>query len=327
VGEYTHFTLEKKNWDTMRAAKAISRACGVSHKRMKYAGTKDRRSISTQRMSIWNVPPERLEKVNIKDLTLRDFSTSDEPVNLGTLQGNRFTIILKGVSEDADEKVDKIVKELDGKAPNFYGTQRFGNRLNNHWIGKHILRGEFKEAAMAYLCDIGDEPEESIKFKEALLKDNDFKKAFKNFPNYLGYEKSMLNYLAKEPTDFVGALRELPKKLRWMFVHAYQGYIFNLAVSECIEKGKIPKELPLVGYDSKPDRITAEIMRGEDITTGEFKVASMPESSTPGLMRDASIDFKDFEVLEFDKNKKTIKLRFSLPPGSYATILLREIMK
>jgi tRNA pseudouridine13 synthase len=326
-GDYIHFTLEKNNWDTMRAVKVISKACNVSQKRIKYAGTKDRRSISAQRMSIWQVPVERLEKLKIKDLALRDFCSSPEPVNLGSLSGNRFSILIRQVPENADERVKKIVEELGGKAPNFFGTQRFGLRMSNHLIGKHILKGDFKAAVMSYLCDTGNEPEEATKEREKLRESEDFGKALKSFPDYLGYEKSMLNRLALEPGDYIGAMRELPKKLRWMFVHAFQGYVFNLALSEYIESGSIPEKLPLVGSSSEPDEVSAGILDKEGIVLGNFRVKAMPEMSTEGLMRESLVPFGNFELLDFNREESKLWVRFSLPPGSYATVLLREIMK
>jgi tRNA pseudouridine13 synthase len=326
-GEYTHFTLEKTNWDTIRAVKNVAKRCGVSHKRLKYAGTKDRRSISAQRVSIWKVPAEKLEKINIKDIALRDFSTAKDPINLGTLKGNRFSILIKKVPDDADNRLEKIVSELKNRAPNFFGTQRFGSRMNNHIIGKHILRGEFEEAVMAYLCDTGNEPDEATKEREKLREGKDFSRAFKHFPDYLGYEKAILNRLMKEPTDFIGSLRELPKKLRWMFVHAYQGYIFNLALCDYIESGEIPEEIPLVGTETPPDKVSDKILKREKNSQKDFTVPSMPEMTSTGNMRKSVISFKDFEILDFNREKHKIWVRFGLPPGAYATIVLRELMK
>jgi len=326
-GDYTHFTLEKNNWDTMRALKAVARACKVSHTRIKFAGTKDRRSISAQRVSIWKIRPEVLEKVKIKDMILRDFSFSDEPVNLGSSLGNRFTITIKNVTEGADKRIEKIVKELGGKTPNFFGSQRFGIRLNNHTVGKHILKGEFRDAVLEYLCGTGDEPEEATRAREELRKTEDFKAAFHSFPAYLGFEKSVLNHLTVKPTDFVGALRVVPKKLRLMFVNSYQGYIFNLALSEYIKEGKAPKELPMVGYIIELDEATKKVMKIEGVKTGDFKISSMPEMSLEGVAREAFVDFKDFEIRDFNEASHNIKVRFSLPPGAYATVLLRELMK
>ncbi len=326
-GDYTHFTLEKKNWDTMRAVKEVARACRVSHSRIKFAGTKDRRCISAQRMSMWKVPAETLSKVRIKDITLRDFCLSSEPVNLGESSGNRFTVNINGVGKDADKKTEKIVKELDGSIPNFFGAQRFGIRMNNHVVGKHILKGQFKEAVMSNLCDVGGEPEEAARAREELRKTEDFKTAFHTFPDYLGFEKSVLNHLIQKPTDFVGALRVVPKKLRLMFVHSYQGYIFNEALSEYIEKGERPKELPMVGYDIELDEVTKRILEREGMRKEDFKIPSMPEMSMKGEMRDAFVEFKGFEIVGFNEGEANLRVRFSLPPGAYATMLLRELIK
>jgi len=344
-GDYTHFTLEKRNWDTMRAAKEVAKRLGSSHTRIKYAGTKDRRSISTQRMSVWKTPAEKLAKVNIKDITLRDFSSSPEPVNLGNLNGNRFTINIAGVSKDAEAQVKKIIGELDGKAPNFYGTQRFGSRLNNHKVGRHLLRGDFRGAVMEYLCGTGNEPEDATAARERLRDSSDFKAALKEFPDYLGFEKSVLNRLVREPTDFAGAFRELPKKLRLMFVHSVQGYVFNLALSEYLEKGDlagIPEKLSLVGYATTPDKVTEGVLAKEGLTLQEFKIPSMPEMSLEGEFRDALVPFQGFEILGlteiprdkgcdskegFNGGDSNIKMRFSLPPGAYATVLLGELIR
>lgn len=326
-GEYLHFTLQKKNWDTIRALKIVSKRLSVSHKRIKFAGTKDRRGITTQRASVWNVAKERLEKVNIKDIEILDISQGKEAISLGMLAGNRFTINIRDVSGDARERVQNIVEELDDITPNFFGSQRFGIRLTNHIIGRHILQGEFKGAVMEYLCGMGREPDDATAARKKLAETEDFKEALLTFPDYLGYEKSILNRLIKEPTDFIGALRNLPKKLRLMFVHSYQGYVFNRALSEYIKVGDIPDSIPLVGKGCDCDKIVADILEEEGMLEENFTVKSMPEMSLDTLQRKAKIPFSDFAVVDFNEKESNIWVRFCLPPGAYATVLLREIMK
>ena len=72
AGEFIHFTLQKNNWDTMRAMKEISKRLAVSRNRLSFAGTKDKRAVTVQQASAWNVKEEDLEKVNIKDIQLRE---------------------------------------------------------------------------------------------------------------------------------------------------------------------------------------------------------------------------------------------------------------
>jgi len=328
-GDYTTLTLEKTNWDVMRAIKALAKGCNVSRKRFKFAGTKDRRAITTQRISAWKVPIETLEKVSIKDLVLRDFSHSEEPINLGSLNGNRFTILIKDVVGDADKRINKTLSELNGKFPNFFGHQRFGSRLNTHLVGKAILKGEFKEAAMIYLADPGNssEPKEALEARKRFKEKEDFGAALTTFPKYLGYEKSMLNHLVKHPNDYVGAFREMPKKLRWLFIHAYQAYVFNLSLSEYMKKKNIPDELPLVGYECAADEISKKVLKKEKIEREAFKTPSMPELASKGENRAAICEYKDFEIMDFKEKDSNIRVRFVLSSGSYATMLLRELIK
>ncbi len=328
-GEYTHFTLEKRNWDTLRAVREIAKSCGVSRKRIKFAGTKDRRAITTQRMSIWRVPKEKLGSVRIRDITLRDFSKAPEPVRLGGLAGNRFTVVVRNPREGARALVRSTIEELGGRIPNFFGRQRFGARANNHEIGRLIVKGEFEEAVLRYLCDSYGEPEEAREARNELRESLDFGRAFQHFPKYLGFEKSVLNRLARNPTDYIGGLRALPKKLRWLFVHSYQAYLFNLALSRSMGAGEIPKSITLPGYEVKSSGVMAEVLEEEGVQESDFRINSMPEMSMRGEERECLVSFSGFELLEerSEGGQTTLRIRFSLPPGSYATVLLREIMK
>lgn len=336
-GEYVHFTLEKKNWDTLRAIKEISKRLRVSRKRLGFAGTKDRRAITRQRVSVWNIPIEDLKKINIRDITLSEFSQSPERINLGYAWGNKFSIVARNIDLEADElkaRVGEIANELKDGFPNFFGLQRFGiQRPITHRVGRAILKTDFKEAVMTYLAGVYEtEREEAVKARKYLRDTNNFREAIKIFPKNLGYETAMLNHLVNHETDFIGALRKLPKKLRWMFVHAYQSYIFNRALSHHIKEGDVPENLDLLGYNSKPDDVSAKILEEDDVSLTDFKTPSMPELSSEGKTRDCLIRAEDFEASEpqedeLNEGKKKLTLKFKLLKGSYATTMLREFMK
>ncbi len=354
-GEYTHFTLQKRNWDNILAIKEISKRLGISYKRFGFAGTKDKRALTTQRVSVWNVSEENLKKVNISDITIGNFGYMDDGVNLGDLWGNRFTITIRNLElerEILEERIKAIIQELASGVPNFFGVQRFGTtRPITHLVGKEILKGKFENAVIIYLAKgFEEESKETREAREFIGKTHDFKEGLKIFPKYLSYELAIMNHLVKKPTDFVGALRKLPKKLRWMFVHAYQGFIFNKALSEYISQGIIVEKLPLVGYETGIDEITKEILDDEKITMEDFKISAMPELSSKGIYRDCFAEARDFNTKlkesrsydfalqnhikimdimddELNPEKKKIILQFSLSKGNYATTVIREFMK
>lgn len=335
--EYLHFTLQKLNWDNLRALKILSKKLAVSRRRFGFAGTKDKRALTTQRVSVWNIDAEELKKIRVKDMVLRDFAYAEERINLGHLWGNRFTITLRNIALGEDEvyeRTKKIIGELGYHVPNFFGLQRFGTtRPITHIVGKRILERNFRDAVLTYLSAVYEGEEKISREARAFLAEtNNYQEAIKRFPKHLGYEITMLNHLIVTPNDFIGALRRLPKKLRIMFVHAYQAYVFNLALSEYIRNGSDVVSLPLPGYKIKLDDITAEILEREGIKPEAFKIKEMPELSSEGLMRECFIEIKEPEVLSVDEDelnpgRRKTTVRFSLSKGSYATTVLREIMK
>ncbi len=327
-GEYIHFTLQKRNWDTIRAIREISKRLRISYKRFGYAGMKDKNAITTQRVSVRNGSIEDLMRVKIKDISMKNFEYADEGINLGDLKGNRFTVTIRDSSLDEnqiEERINSIIRELRIGIPNFFGIQRFGAiRPITHLVGKEILNGNPEKAVMIYLTEVFEnEDEESKRARKFLRENRNFREAIKLFPKYLGYENAMLNFLVKNPTNFSGALRKLPKKLRLMFVHAYQSYLFNKALSEYIRRNIVVERLPLVGYETEIDEVTSEILEKEGISKEDF--ARVKDLASKGRYRECFTQVNDFRIIKIEDG--IVVVQFSLSKGSYATIFLRELMK
>ena len=160
------------------------------------------------------------------------------------LLGNNFTIKIKSI-KDSEKTVEKNIaqtmQELDliGGIPNFFGHQRFGTtRPITHLVGKAIVNGDFEKAAMLFLAkpSVHEHPA-SRQARQDLQDTGDFKAAQQNFPKQLRFERIMLNYLADNPRDFVGAFQRLPLKLQALFVQAHQSYLFNRFLSERLKHG------------------------------------------------------------------------------------------
>jgi tRNA pseudouridine13 synthase len=333
-GDYTHFTLEKTNWDTIRAISALSRTLGVSRKRFGFAGTKDKRAVTAQRMGVWNVSPEKLGEVKVKDLRLYDFMRSNEKILVGDLIGNEFEVRVRD-PEVKDESVIETGKQEieDSGVPNYFGYQRFGViRPNTHIIGKFLLNGDVEGGIMSYLADYYDgEKEDAREARKGLKETGDFKEALKTFPKRLGYERTMIDSLYKNPSDFAGAFRRLHKKLRQLFIHGYQSYLFNLILSRMIENDMDVHNtiIPLFGYqsafsDGEQGEIEKNVLDEAGIDIGEFKIKSFPELSSRGAFRNATLETKiEYQILE----DNSLLFNFSLPKGNYATMVMREFMK
>ena len=252
-GRYTIVALRVRNWETNRLVRELARALHISRRRIGFAGTKDKRALTTQLFSFENVPPEAIKALRMKDVEVLDVSRSDRPLEIGDLVGNRFQIVVRDLAVAVD-RVNSIAEETArqirsfGGFPNFFGIQRFGSvRAITHVVGRHIVRGEFKEAVQTYVANpIEGEGSESYEVRAALRDTGDVHAALRSYPKSYGFEKAILNRLASSPDDYVGALQVLPFNLLLMFVHGYQSYLFNRVLSERLRRG-LPIHEPVAG--------------------------------------------------------------------------------
>ena len=252
-GRYTIVALRVRNWETNRLVRELARALHISRRRIGFAGTKDKRALTTQLFSFENVPPETIKALRMKDVEVLDVSRSGRPMEIGDLVGNRFQIVVRDLTVAVD-RVNSIAEETArqirsfGGFPNFFGIQRFGSvRAITHVVGRHIVRGEFKEAVQTYVANpIEGEGSESYEVRAALRDTGDVHAALRSYPKSYGFEKAILNRLASRPDDYVGALQVLPFNLLLMFVHGYQSYLFNRVLSERLRRG-LPIHEPVAG--------------------------------------------------------------------------------
>jgi len=207
-------------------------------------------------------------------------------------------------------------------------------------VGRLILKGEFEEAVWTYIAKPYEEEYSSIKkVREELWETRQVEDAAEKFPEQYRYEKALLYHLTKNEGDYKGALKRLPEGLQQLFIHAYQAWVFNRTLSRLLDGEWYDEkyEIPLVGYktdlkDNRPENIIQEILREENVSQEDFRLQEMPELRSEGSYRRAFGDFRNFSVLSTDEDdlnmsKNMMRLKFDLPKGSYATVLLREFMK
>ncbi|MCL2862780.1 MAG: tRNA pseudouridine(13) synthase TruD [Methanimicrococcus sp.] len=275
---YLMTEVTKTNWDTNHFLKAYSSALGISHKRVTYAGTKDKKAVTVQKMSLYDVTKEQVENVRLKDVSVRVLGRSQNPIGLGDLEGNEFEIIIRNIDLPADETkaaVDQTTAEIQkaGGVPNFFGIQRFGaKRPLTHLVGADILKGDLEKAVMRYLAEVHPgEPEDTKDVRARLGESKDFKRAVAEFPAHLGHEKALLSHLIARPGDYKGAFMILPKNLYTMFIHAYQSWLFNRIICERLRSGLSLNAAALGdivcyrGKDKMPDSGRLEKVDAENI--------------------------------------------------------------
>ncbi len=319
-GQYMICLLKKKDYTTQKAVEIISRFFYIKQKSIGYAGTKDRSAITEQFISIRGNNAEKLKQFKSDRIELLFLGFSDMPICLGELDGNEFEVIVRNLEGMGEvEKREEILDAFENTPymPNYFDEQRFSK--NNVVIGRCLLKRDFKKAA------------ELIAETNALAGD----------------------YLKKNISDAVGAIRKLQKKMILMYIHAYQSYIFNQVLAEYIKAnsddyaeidyslGKFAfpldsvsnVEIPLVGFDTDNrfavSEYVEEMLEKENVSRRSFIIREFPEITCEGDARDAFVDVEEFSYEfsddELNNGKKKCVLKFRLPKGSYATMLVKVL--
>ena len=289
-GDYVHFTLIKRNWTTIKALQYMTKRLHISLKRFGYAGMKDSRAVTAQRVSVWRVDVNELRKIRLKDIQIQDFQRSNSRIMLGDATGNRFTVTIRNIPKNKTEirrileAFIRVVKEE--KVPNYFGPQRLQG--GNVAIGQAIANGELKQATEILLQKI-----------QPYLDSGSIDK----IPDKLWIEKRVLQHLRRLPNDYGGALRKIPRNLLQIFTYSVQSQAFNDALEKAISEGNVPETLKVEG----------------------FHVTKMPELSTRSFERRSHMNIDNFKLQSVDDGVATIQ--FILGKGEYATTLLANLVE
>ncbi len=252
-GRYLTCALVKRNWDTILAVRRIAQRLDIGEHRIRVAGIKDKKAITTQHISIENIRAERLRHVRVNGISLFPLRYSANMVYPHMLYGNAFHLTVRNIPQSdilIRRRISNVKRELDasGGIPNFFGHQRFGTiRPITHLVGQAIVQKNVKKAAFLFLAkSSAHEHPQARKARQRLLKTENFREALNDFPRGFLYERLMLQHLVKHPKEYVGAFRRLPQRLCNLFLQAYQSYLFNRFLSQRFLQN-IPLNEPQIG--------------------------------------------------------------------------------
>ena len=296
-GEFAFLLLEATNLSTLDLVALLRRHLELEDHEVGLAGWKDKRAVIRQWVSVprTHVSERRLHELAANGVRILEERHHPHKLRTGHLLGNRFSILIREPNPQAMALAGAIVNELQAAGlPNLYGPQRFGMTGHNPEEGLAILRGEKRLR--------------SVRTEKLLIS---------------AATSLLFNLTLKERLErglFARLLRgDIAKK------HETGGlfHVLDLAKEqERADRLEISPTGPIWGKKMMEARDEAgalerDVLHRQGLTPDIFR-------KRPGSRRALRIPLQEISL---HGEADGLRLAFFLPKGSYATILLDEIMK
>lgn len=296
-GEHVFLQIQKTGENTDYVARQLARFANVRQRDIGYAGLKDRHAVTTQWFSVWLPRQPEPDWMAFENGILKVLHTVRHARKLkrGALSGNNFKIIIRDWQGDRAKTIGQLSLMKANGIANYYGEQRFGNQGQN--------------------------------VNKALAMFNDMK---------VGREQRSLYLSAARSYLFNRILSERVAAGNWNC--GLPGDTFMFACSHSSFKSQLPDAEILRRLEAKIIHPTGvlwgkgEIDVSADALSIERKIIDGYDGLAQGLVASGVEKARralrvNVDNLEWQfSNQETLQLSFTLPAGSYATSVLREII-
>jgi tRNA pseudouridine13 synthase len=299
-GGHTFVRVEKRGRDTEEVARALARAAGAAPRDVGYAGRKDRRALARQWLSVPGLDPERALALELPGARVLEAVRHPHKLRTGQLRGNAFAIAVREVDAGAAARAaERLAACVRAGLPNRYGAQRYGRAGDNAERGRALLAGELRlrdRRAARFLVSAL----QAAVFDEALAR--------RTLPLDAVEAGDVAQVVASGGLFRVeDAEREAPRAAR--FEISATGPIFGTGAGAPEPAGapaaREQAALAALGVDAERLGRTPPGLR----VRGGRRALRAP-------VTDAASSYAD----------GVLRLRFALPAGSYATVLVEELV-
>ena len=362
-GAYHLYRAVKRGLNTTDLIPRIADAFNIPRETIAYGGRKDKHALATQHLSIRSSDPlpMTLEKQNF---SLEQAGYLDRPMGPDLIGGNRFTLTLRDLNEKSrKEALKELFSATASGFPNYFDDQRFGSYDNRQgFLAEKILKKHDNGAIKIYITRYGSEDNKAEHSrKEKLISawgdwDACLKLAKKDF------EKHAFTHLRENPKDFRFILRRIPRDELSGFFTAYQSYLWNEILRQFITRHvshlkTSPGRLgPYLFYTELPENeveslkntvipmpagripddpeelrvITENIFAEQGLKSSYFNLKTLRHAFFKAVPRAAVAVPEgvrhEIKTDEINSGREKIVLTFTLPRGSYATMLVKRIL-
>jgi tRNA pseudouridine13 synthase len=315
-GEHLVLKVRKKGLTTWEMLEIFSNHLGIRVKEIGYAGLKDKNALTVQYISLHKKYEEKLAAFSHPALKILETTRHDNKLRIGHLRGNRFFIRLKKVSPTDAAKIDSLLKWIEANGmPNYFGWQRFGREGDNFETARAVVEGRTKmrhrkkrdflmSAYQSHLFNLWLSKRVEISRLFEGLKPKELKSLFV-------WNDEVVDAVATEPHFF----KLLPGEVCQHYPH---GRLYT--ASELQEEARRfeAKEVSPTGI------LPGEKARHATGLAWEIEKEFIEESPARGGRRYAWVWPEEVEG-RYKKEEWHYELHFTLPKGSYATVLLEML--
>lgn len=304
TGDHLFLYFEKRDLSTPEVITRVAQKLGLKPFEIGVAGRKDRRAITQQWVSIPPLQGKKPDPVKIKaafeeaGAQVLEMKAHPQKLKVGHLLANRFEIVARGVSEDALPKAQAIIERLKTfGVPNFFGTQRFGDKGKNVARGRELLEGKKRSHGR------------DLRFDASAIQSDLFNRYLVKRMERGLYNKALKgDVMKKHDTGGLFTCED---------AEAEQERVTSLKISPT---GPIFGAKMLAAKDDAA-ALEAEILADASLTQEHFERA---KALMPGSRRITRLVLPTLEVSPVEGGLRFV---FMLPKGAYATVLLGEIQK
>jgi tRNA pseudouridine13 synthase len=139
-GEHLFLWLEKRNLDAAGLLRHVARALDLDEYEIGCAGLKDARAVTRQYLSVPAARESLVSQIESPEVHVLSARRHGNKLKTGHLRGNRFRISIREPGAEALPRARAIAAELGSRGvPNYFGPQRFGRGGETLRLGLELL--------------------------------------------------------------------------------------------------------------------------------------------------------------------------------------------
>jgi tRNA pseudouridine13 synthase len=363
AGAFSFYRLEKRGWTTPDALSALRRRWKIDLRRLSYGGLKDRHAHTIQYLTIHNGPERNLTHATFEVAFLgrvnEPFTSEHIEANLFTI------VMRSMSAAEVERAKQSLPEVADVGVANYFDDQRFGSvPRDGSFVAREMVLGNFEAALRIALAAPYEHDKCDAKREKAILDAHwgDWPACKAELPR--GHARSIVDYLVHHPTDFRGACTRLRPELQGLYLSAWQSHLWNkmldrwlcerlpaeqririrLKTAEVAMPRSVPDRLreewnrltlplPSARLKLDPDApwagVVQTVMAEEGIPLDQMRIRGLQKPYFSKGDRRAKVPVSDLTWNvgddELNRGRHKLELRFSLPRGCYATMVVKRL--